>query len=114
MKIYKMILIEMKNVLYNIKLEEQNIKETNIQLDLHKELGGEINVYTSFGYIQLLTENQIIEIKHRKEWRKGLGNLLLFNEFFPEKKMMLYLYDIEKDEQIERFCKKYKIIVNYL
>jgi hypothetical protein len=28
--------------------------------------------------------------------------------------MILYLYDIEKDEQIERFCKKYKIIVNYL
>ena len=57
-------------------------KENEIQLKLQEKLGGKIEVYTEFGYIDLLTDNDLIEIKLGKNWKHGVGQLLAYNEFF--------------------------------
>ena len=78
---------EYVNSLVNIKpdMESNNI-EKQIQIRLLKELGGEIEVKTEFGDIDLLTKTEIIEIKNGMNWKHGLGKLCVYSEYFPEHK----------------------------
>jgi hypothetical protein len=41
-------------------------------------LGGKIGVSTNAGAIDLLTENQLIEVKFFKYWKEGVGQLILY------------------------------------
>jgi len=105
---------EYVNSLVNIKpdMESNNI-EKQIQIRLLKELGGEIEVKTEFGYIDLLTKTEIIEIKNGMNWKHGLGQLCVYSEYFPEHKKRLHLFELEYNERINKLCKKYNIEVSY-
>ena len=105
---------EYVNSLVNIKpdMESNNI-EKQIQIRLLKELGGEIEVKTEFGYIDLLTETEIIEIKNGISWKHGLGQLCVYSEYFPEHKKRLHLFELEYNGRINELCKKYNIEVSY-
>jgi hypothetical protein len=96
-----------------IKADENNQKEKNLKLQLHKDLGGKIEVETKFGFIDLLTDIEIIEIKVGYNWKYGVGQLLAYGEFYPHHKKRLHLFDIEVNEDINLFCNKYEIIVSY-
>ena len=102
------------NSLLNIKPDINSNKiEKQIQIRLLKELGGEIEVKTEFGYIDLLTKTEIIEIKNGINWKHGLGQLCVYSEYFPEHKKRLHLFDLEYNERINELCKKYNITVTY-
>ena len=105
---------EYVNSLVNIKpdIESNNI-EKQIQIRLLKELGGEIEIKTEFGDIDLLTKTEIIEIKNGMNWKHGLGQLCVYSEYFPEHKKRLHLFDLEYNERINELCKKYNIEVTY-
>jgi hypothetical protein len=57
--------------------DEKNHIEKQIQLKLQKQLNGEIEVETKFGYIDLLTDTQLIEIKNGVNWKHGIGQLIV-------------------------------------
>ena len=104
---------------YNYELE--NIKEDNdndeiekdIQNRLYKELGGIKEYETKSGKIDLLTNNELIEIKLHDNWKQGLGQLLVYNEYITNHNMRLHLFDGKKTDEIINICNKFNIIVTW-
>ena len=86
-------------------------QEKEIQTKLHDELGGDIEVNTKFGYIDLLTSTELIEIKDGKLWKHGVGQLLAYQTFYPNHSLRLHLFDFHRDEDIIQFCRGKSISV---
>ena len=99
--------------LNNIKGYLKDDKEREIQLKLQKQLGGEIEVETEDGFIDLLTATEIVEIKNGKNWKHAVGQILIYSMEYPNHKKRIHLFDIDKDNDIERKCKKYDIKISY-
>ena len=87
--------------------------EKDIQIRLYKELGGEMEVHTNFGYIDLLTETELIEIKVGNNWKHGLGQLLAYRKFYLNHSLRLHLFDIEHQTDISDWCKEYNVSITY-
>ena len=99
--------------LNNINGYFKDEKEKEIQLKLQKQLGGEIEVETEGGFIDLLTQTEIIEIKNGKKWKYAVGQILIYSMDYPNHKKRIHLFDIDKDNNIERKCKKHDIKITY-
>ena len=88
-------------------------KEYLIKLELARELGGEIEVDTEVGDIDVVTHDSIIEIKKFKQWKHALGQILAYGETMPHKKKVVYLFDYEDDENeldmVKHILKNYDI-----
>jgi hypothetical protein len=89
--------------------------EARIRDRLHAELGGEIEVQTIYGPIDLLTATHLIEIKRIDDWKEGFGQLLVKCKKFPQHKLRLHLFG--KSDRILRNikarCKEFDITVTY-
>lgn len=101
------------NEINNLKPDFVSQKEKEIQLKLQKELGGEIEIFTDSGYIDLLTENEIIEIKDGKRWKDAVGQILIYSLDYPKHTKRIHLFDIEYDINVINKCKVYNIVVSY-
>jgi hypothetical protein len=99
--------------LNEIKADENLQPEFIIKERLYSELGGIKEYETKFGYIDLLTDTEIIEIKVGYNWKHGVGQLLAYGEFFPKHIKRLHLFDILNNEDVNLFCRKYDIRVSY-
>ena len=75
-----------------LKTKAQKSNEYSVQLSLKKQLGGQIEVQTPLGRIDLLTENKVIEIKEAKAWKSAIGQLLAYGQFYPDHEKVLYLF----------------------
>ena len=93
--------------------EDQSHLEKDIQLKLQNTLGGEIEVPTKFGYIDLLTDTELIEIKEGKNWKHGIGQLFAYSKFYPNHNMRLHLFNTEEDQEITDWCNQMNIFVSY-
>ncbi len=85
---------------YNISNLEASLsiqKEKLIQNILQTRLSGEIEVETPFGFIDIMTNDTIIEIKCFKHWKDAIGQILAYGNYFPDKKKSIYLFDIPKN-----------------
>lgn len=101
--------------LYNMRpyLTESETKEKLIQIKLQKQLGGEIEVETENGWIDLLTDSEIIEIKDGKCWKHAVGQILMYALDYPNHQKRIHLFDIGSNQQIDKSCNVYDIIVTY-
>lgn len=63
-------------------------------------------VYTNTGYIDILTPREIIEIKVLQEWKYGVGQLLTYQQAFPNRKLRLHLFERPIIKQRRRASKK--------
>lgn len=101
----------------NIIKEGKNYKnkdiEKQIKLKLQASLGGEIEVKTRNGYIDLLTDTEIIEIKIGKNWKAAIGQILVYALDYPKHIKRLHLFKIKNDENINNICKLHNIKVSY-
>jgi hypothetical protein len=70
--------------------------EHNIQLDLCKSLHGQMEVKTPDGFIDILTDTSLIEIKHVSHWKHALGQILAYSEFYSDKNLMIYLFGVNE------------------
>jgi hypothetical protein len=91
-------------------------KEKEILLMLQKKLGGEMEVETDVGFIDLLTEDKIIEVKFSKNWKHAVGQILMYGLSYPNHKKCIYLFDNEiittdLGENIEEYCALYNITI---
>jgi DNA-binding MarR family transcriptional regulator len=83
---------------------------------LKLELGGEIEVITAVGRIDLLTATEVIEIKNINEWKEGLGKLLAYSAFKPEHSKRIHLFgrcDLAKLALAQATCSEFKIAVTF-
>lgn len=67
-------------------------REYEIQLRLAKELNAEMEVKTPTGFIDLLNEESIIEIKRYSHWKHALGQIICYSKFYPLKQKVIYLF----------------------
>jgi hypothetical protein len=86
--------------------------EKQIQEDLCIKLNGQTEVKTPVGYIDILTENEIIEIKQSSDWKHAIGQIISYGTYYPSHKKVIYLFGmIDNIECIQNICDKYNIEV---
>lgn len=66
--------------------------ESRICKRLKKELGALSEVYTPSGYIDLLTEAAVIEVKVADKWKDGIGQLQAYQVYYPTHSKRLHLF----------------------
>jgi hypothetical protein len=101
------------NEINNLKPTYQNQKEKEIQIKLQQELGGEIEVETDSGFIDLLTDTEIIEIKQGKNWKHAMGQVLSYSIDYKDHIKRIHLFDMEYDSHINKTCLVYNVKVTY-
>jgi hypothetical protein len=92
---------------------EYFFKEKQIQDNLSIELNGKKEVKTSSGYIDILTNDEIIEIKNGKSWKHAVGQILIYALEYPNHKKRIHLFNILPDKDIDNKCSQYNINVSY-
>lgn len=101
------------NELYNITPDYNNQIERQIQLKLYNKLGGEMEVETDSGFIDLLTDTEIIEIKDGKNWKDAVGQILIYSIDYPIHTKRIHLFNVENNQIINNKCAIYNIVVSY-
>jgi len=84
-------------------------REKEIQSVLHRKFGGKIEVQVRNGFVDLLTDKYLIEIKHYKKWMTAVGQLSAYSIDYPHKKKMMYLFNVPKNYNINNIlevCEK--------
>jgi hypothetical protein len=65
--------------------------EQMIQAILQEAEGGDREVESPVGNVDLLTDEYVIEVKHVKAW-KDAAKVLIYAQFFPGKKPRVHLF----------------------
>lgn len=90
--------------------------ERRIRDRLKLELGGEIEVATAVGRIDLLTATEVIEIKNINDWKEALGKILAYSAFFCEHSKRIHLFgrcDLAKLALAQATCSEFGITVTF-
>jgi hypothetical protein len=95
------------------KKVELQLREAKLMPE--KKLGELIKVSTTIGRIDVLTEDEIIEVKKITDWKAALGQILIYSGFYPEHRKLIYLYgsakELKKLPDIETACLSFNILV---
>jgi hypothetical protein len=89
--------------------------EIKVQRALQEREGGEREVDTPAGLVDLVTDEWVIEIKHIIDWKDGL-KVLLFMPYLPSRKPRLHLfggYTKEVRVFIEQALERLNIAVSF-
>jgi hypothetical protein len=100
--------------LYLSQISQHNL-EVEIANSLHKRLGGLTEVSTSAGRIDLLTDDEIVEVKRINDWKAALGQILVYSAFYPEHRKRIHLFgkcsELTKLPDIEAACLAFDVNV---
>ena len=99
---------------FEVQSKEQRNIELTIRDRLKAELGGEVEVITAVGRIDLLTSTEAIEIKNIDDWKEALGKILAYSSFFPEHNKRIHLFgrlDLAKLALAQATCLEFGIVV---
>lgn len=99
-----------------IEPSELDSKEAQIQQRLHEKLGGVTEVETDLGFIDLLTDNKLIEIKYGPKWKSAIGQLVAYGTYYPKHSKILYLFDYygNHKNEIMNICSNIGISVKFV
>jgi len=89
--------------------------ERDVRDRLQAELGGQVEAYTRYGLIDLLTATELIEIKTVDRWKDAVGHILAKAHRYPNHAKRLHLFSSEEPilETIEQVCTPHNIRVTY-
>lgn len=96
--------------------EKPDRLETTLCKTLSADLHGEIEVKTPIGYIDIMTESEIIEVKRVRKWKWALGQILVYGLYHPDKQKRIHLFGRCKDtklQSIKDHCAKFDIVVTW-
>jgi len=82
------------------KMPSTNL-EKDIQLRLQSLIGGIIEVRTLAGDIDLLTADEIIEVKQVKGWKSALGQVLVYGKYYPSHQKRIHLFGETQSSYLE-------------
>ena len=84
---------------------------------LAKSLNGRTEVIVPSGRIDILTSNQIIEVKHIKRWKDAVGQITIYGDSYPNHQKRIHLFGIENNSSIiiliKEQCQKRNIIATF-
>ena len=107
------------NVGNNSKVNKPRKKrnESYYRDKLAKSLNGRTEVIVPSGRIDILTSNQIIEVKHIKRWKDAVGQITIYGDSYPNHQKRIHLFGIENNSSmiilIKEQCQKRNIIVTF-
>lgn len=82
-------------------------QEYDIQNKMEKELGS-FTICCPIGRVDLMTHDTIIELKKWKDHKKGIGQLMCYSHYFPDKKRRLHFFGVKpvpkQEEAIRKVC----------
>ena len=89
--------------------------ERDVRDRLQAQLGGQVEAYTRYGLIDLLTATELIEIKTVDRWKDAVGHILAKAHRYPNHAKRLHLFSSEEPilETIEQVCTPHNIRVTY-
>ena len=89
--------------------------ERDVRDRLQSQLGGQVEAYTRYGLIDLLTATELIEIKTVDRWKDAVGHILAKAHRYPNHAKRLHLFSSEEPilETIEQVCTPHNIRVTY-
>ena len=99
------------HALQTLEPSESDQQEKKIQERLAGELSAETEVSTKVGRIDLLSNTEIIEIKHGSKWKHAIGQVLSYGHYYPEHQKVIHLFDCENSIHIEEICESLSIVV---
>ena len=108
-----------KNFKNNVFFSDKQIlksasKERILQQQINVKLKGLLEVSTPVGKIDILTDKFLIEIKKTKDWKSGIGQLLMYGHYYPKHQKVMCLFDIPTNFDLDLtdyLCKDYNIII---
>ncbi len=83
---------------------------------LAQSLGGQTEVSTPDGRIDLLTWNEVIEVKTAKQWKQAMGQVLIYGRYYPLHRKRIHLYGAVSSEQLEHIrqqCQSHGVLVTW-
>lgn len=86
------------------KRSRESLREKNeffYQQMLLMKLGGQTEVSTPSGKIDLLTDEHLIEIKEIRSWKCGIGQLMAYGIYYPNHKKSLFLFNVNSANNLE-------------
>jgi hypothetical protein len=101
---------ETKDLSSHCRLEEEYRNK------IAEEENGQIEVQTKSGFIDVLTDTKIIEVKTAINWKHAIGQVQCYALEYDDKEMWIYLFNHEDcdKELISSCCNKFNIQVNYI
>lgn len=74
---------------------EHSYKEAYYQERLHREEGGKREVVLpNRRRIDLLTSNELIEVKSAKKWGKAIAQIQAYSRFYPHHRKRLHIFGL--------------------
>jgi len=102
---------------YECRKEERDSEEAAVRDKLAKELCGEIEVSTSMGRVDVLTDDEIIEVKRASYWKHALGQVLAYSmgTGMTKKRKRVHLFGGHEKDLFDavRVCSKYDVRVTH-
>jgi predicted house-cleaning noncanonical NTP pyrophosphatase (MazG superfamily) len=83
---------------------------------LAAKLGGETEVFTPVGRIDILTQSEVIEVKIAKNWKSALGQVKSYGKFYPKHRLRIHLFGSltpSKLKNIKSICQEENVIITY-
>ena len=89
--------------------------ERDVRDRLQSQLGGQVEAYTRYGLIDLLTATELIEIKTVDRWKDAIGHIIAKAHRYPNHAKRLHLFSSEEPilETIEQVCTPHDIRVTF-
>jgi hypothetical protein len=90
--------------------------ESSIRDSLAIQLKGKTEVPCKTGFVDILTNQEVIEVKAIKHWKAAIGQALVYACEFPTKKPRVHLFgetSTEMKQMIVSFCSKLNVAVTF-
>jgi hypothetical protein len=100
-----------------VGLFKNNDSESIIRDKIALEENGVIEVETPVGFIDILTDTKIIEVKSEHLWKHALGQVKCYGYYYPNHKKYIYLYnskDTDIKNMINNICLHENVTVTYI
>jgi hypothetical protein len=91
-------------------------KESLIRNQIAIDEDGSIEVETPAGFIDVLTNYKIIEVKTEHNWKHALGQVKCYGFYYPNKEKWIYLFDCNYTNKdiINNICHVEGVCVKYI
>lgn len=70
----------------------KDLAEQRMSNRLAAVIGGTREALTLAGRIDVITNNHVIEVKNAADWKHGIGQVIIYSFYYPDKKPALFLF----------------------
>ena len=96
---------------------QSNYAEKSIEDNLARSIPmATQQVRTAAGVVDIVTPDEIIEVKHIKNWKCAVGQVMVYQSYFPGKKRRIHLFGDTatfSKSLIQKHCSKLNIAISW-